>query len=306
MPRLNMIEHCPSQRPATRAACTHRLGFGIVAMACASIGVAPFAARASDDNRSRPPADDVAAAAEYLQSVADSMRVKPQQGETRLFELRRAPLLKYSDPARGYLAAGMWRLGDAGRPKAFVSLEYWVRAEVVESNEPRLMFEFMAIAPAKFELNVEKDGTKWQPDGTVPEFSPLREAPRPASSDQQRLIQMRALLRRFTVSEKNKGEFASLRLMPQPIDRYKDPDEQIQDGAAFVFAYGTNPELVMLLESTGDAWRYSIMRMSWAELVVELDGNETARLPQLMGFPASGPYRSSGHVIPSSERARVP
>jgi hypothetical protein len=266
-------------------------------LTCAWIGTFPLLS--AQATRSGAESDDLSAAAEYLQSVVDSMRVKLGEGESQAFEVRRTPLLKYSDPARGYLAAGVWRLGDAGRPKALVAIEYWLRAE---TNEPRLMFEFMSLAPAKFELNSEKDGTTWRTDGTAPEFVPLRAAPPPAPTEQQRLAQMRSLARRFTVSETEKGEFASLRLLPQPIDRYKSPDEDIQDGATFVFAYGTNPELAMLIECTEENWRYALMRMSWAELVVELDGREAARLPQLMGFPSSGPYRSTGHVIPSSQR----
>jgi hypothetical protein len=52
----------------------------------------------------------------------------------------------------------------------------------------------------------------------------------------------------------------------------------------------------MLLENAEGGWRYALMRMSWAEVTVELDDREVARFEQLTGFPASGAYRSSGHV----------
>ncbi len=93
------------------------------------------------------------------------------------------------------------------------------------------------------------------------------------------------------------GNFSSLRLMPQPIDRYDDAKQSILDGAAFVFAYGTNPEVALLLECDKDNWRYVVARMSWAESVVKFDDKELARFPQLTAFPTSGAYQTSGHVV---------
>lgn len=252
----------------------------------------------------KKPASDVpseagARAGEYLQSVIDSMRAKRVTEKDKALRPRQAPLLKYSDSARGYPACGVWRLGDAGRPKALVSLEYWLRGE---TNEPRLMFEFVSFSKDKFELKAEKDGTTWRADGTGPDFVTLPGAPKPAASEKQRLIQMRGLARRFTASEKHMGEFATLRLLPQPIDRYDDAKQGILDGATFVFVYGTNPEVAMLLECEGDNWRYALMRMSWAETVVKLDDKETARFAQLTAFPKSGPYQTAGHVIRPDDR----
>ncbi len=101
--------------------------------------------------------------------------------EDKSLRPRRGPILKYSDAARGYPAAGVWRLGEAGRPRALVSLEYWLRAE---TDEPRLMFEFVSFTADKFELRAEKDGTTWKADGSAPEFATLEGAPsRPPPTD---------------------------------------------------------------------------------------------------------------------------
>jgi hypothetical protein len=196
----------------------------------------------------------------------------------------------------------VWRLGDAGRPQALVTLEYWLRAE---TNEPRLMLEFVSFTTDKFELKSEKDPTVWRADGTAPEFAALPGAPRPATSEKLRLIQLRNLARRFTASEKHLGEFASLRLLPQPIDRYDDAKHGILDGAAFVFAYGTNPEVAMLIECEKDNWRYALMRMSWAETIIKLDDQEVARFAQLTNFPKSGPYQTAGHVIRQTRKEGI-
>jgi hypothetical protein len=239
-------------------------------------------------------AEEAARAADFLQSVAESLRGEREGREDKTLRPRPRPILKYSDPARGYPASGVWRLGEAGRPKALVTLEYWLRAE---TDEPRLMFEFVSFTTDKFELKAEKDGTTFRADGSAPEFAELPGGPKPAASDKQRLIQLRALARRFAASEKHMGEFSSLRLLPQPIDRYEDAEHGIADGAAFVFAYGTNPELALLIECNGDKWRYAVARMSWSESILKLDDKEVASFPQLTAFPTRGAYQTAGHVV---------
>jgi len=238
--------------------------------------------------------DDAAVkrAAEFLQSAAESLHIEADDADQKRLELRKSPLLKYSDPARGYSAAGVWRLGQAGRPQALVSLEYWLRGE---TDEPRLMYELVSLTDARFTVTSAR--AKLPADGTAPQFAVLAGAEKPAAGDKQRLVQLRALARRFTISEKHMGDFAALRLLPQPIDRYDDAAHGIVDGGVFVFVYGTNPETALLIDCDKEGWRYALSRMTWAEVVVEFDGKEIARFDQLTGFPASGAYRCAGHVI---------
>ncbi|MCI0359316.1 MAG: hypothetical protein L0211_12630 [Planctomycetaceae bacterium] len=241
-----------------------------------------------------PAGDDAAArrAAEFLQAAAESLKIEADDADNARLALRKSPIFKYSDPARGYSAAGIWRLGQAGRPQAIVSLEYWLRAE---TDEPRLMYELVSLTDAPFTVSSAR--AKLPAHGPAPKFAALMPAEKPAAGERQRLVQLRALARRFTVSEKHMGDFAALRLLPQPIDRYDDASAGIVDGGLFVFVYGTNPEAALWLEADKEGWRYALSRMTWAEVVVELDGKEVARFDQLTGFPASGPYRSAGHVI---------
>jgi len=245
-----------------------------------------------------PAGDDAAAgrAAAFLQTTAEKLAIEVEQGKGSV-ALVKAPLLKYSDPARGYSAAGVWRLGEKGRPQAIVSLEYWLRAE---TDEPRLMYELVSLAGVP--LTVSSARAKLPAEGPPPEFKRLDTLDKPAAGERQRLAQLRALARRFTVSEKHMGEFASLRLLSQPIDRYADAEKGIRDGGLFVFVYGTNPEAALWLEADKEGWRYAVARMTWAEVVAEFDGKEVARFEQLTGFPASGPYRSAGHVTEEVSR----
>jgi hypothetical protein len=129
----------------------------------------------------------------------------------------------------------------------------------------------------------------------------LADAEKPAATEQQRLVQLRRLARRFAVTEKFLDEVAALRLLPQPIDRYDDDSLDVVDAAVFVFVYGTNPEAVLFIECDKHGWRYALTRMAWAEVVVELDGKEIARFDQLTSPPPSGAYRTAGHPIDTKE-----
>ena len=88
-----------------------------------------------------------------------------------------------------------------------------------------------------------------------------------------------------------------MRLLAQPVHRYADAEVGIQDGAAFVIAHGTNPEVVVLIEALGKTlatsrWHYSFARLGSAELHVELDGKEVwrqGRTPGVVGQPTD-PY----------------
>src|SRR5262249_6049477 len=130
----------------------------------------------------------------------------------------------------------------------------------------------------------------------------LPEAARPADTPKARLAQMRQISRRFAVHETlEKGEKVECRLLPQPIDRYADEERKITDGAMFVFANGTNPELGLLLECDADDWSYGVVRLSAAELFAELDGKQFLNAPQRFEQPRSAPYMGTAHIITLDE-----
>ena len=58
----------------------------------------------------------------------------------------------------------------------------------------------------------------------------------PARSASQRLAQMRALTHDFSASTRDaKGRRWELRLLPQPLYRFKSTDPDVLDGALFAF-----------------------------------------------------------------------
>jgi hypothetical protein len=186
------------------------------------------------------------------------------------------PILRYQDQSRqtgdgvkGVLDASVWRLGKTGRPTALVTLEIY---PVVNQSMHLLAYEFISLSPQKFEMK-NASGPRWMPHGTDLSMAALDDAPEPAETPRGRLSQMRELARRFAVQEElSQGQKIVCRLLPQPINRYDDAAAGITDGAIFVFANGTNPEVGLLLECSDKDWSYGAFRLTAAKIFAELDG----------------------------------
>ncbi|MDP1798552.1 MAG: hypothetical protein Q8K78_13755 [Planctomycetaceae bacterium] len=192
------------------------------------------------------------------------------------------PLFRYSDPARGSIAASVWKLGGEGRPKALLAME--LHRSMYQ--RPCVMYEYMSLTTTPF--SVKAKAIDWSPESTLFEFKPIKDMRAPEKTAARRLIQMRELAHRFAASEVANKEHCELRLLPQPIDRYKPFNRDLADGAIFLFAFGTNPEVVLILETDGTDWTYSAGRMTGAQSVeLTLDG-KTA----WVGAPLQGGQKS--------------
>jgi hypothetical protein len=77
------------------------------------------------------------------------------------------PVFRYSDPARGYVAAAVWKLGDEGRPKAFLTSEL----DRFKMGRPCISHEFTSLTTTHFSISL--DGMRWSPAGTLYEFKPI-------------------------------------------------------------------------------------------------------------------------------------
>ena len=200
------------------------------------------------------------------------------------------PLLTYGDSARVNKNGTLWAFGASGRPLAILELYQdtgtrWVHAVTLTGVSTVTLKTPVAAA--------------WTPAETQIVPAPIPEADAPLDRELRRTRQLKELARRFTAHEfwdPDNSRF-ELRLLEQPVLRYKDADAGIHDGAVFVLAHGTNPEVIVLIEAIGktvDAarWHYSLARLGSAELHVELDGKEVwkqGRTPGIVGRPAD-PY----------------
>jgi hypothetical protein len=120
----------------------------------------------------------------------------------------------------------------------------------------------------------------WTPKQGGLLHQPFSDVEPPGERPAARLVAMRNLARRFSVHETNRDNVESeLRLLPQPIDRYRDDAAGVIDGALFAFAEANDPQILLLIEAVagrdGTArWRYSLARMSSRKSRTLLDSRE--------------------------------
>jgi hypothetical protein len=284
------------QGAATRnAACWSGLLATLALMAHAVTG------RGAEDDPVTSKADVLAKKRlETMHQVIDDFRVRSSQIESpEALKFSPRPLLRYSDQSRegdlgtlGVLDATVWRLGETGRPTAVVALEIYH----VRDGNPLLNYECMSFSNRKFEMTSPR-GPRWFPSGSALAMEPLADSPAPAQSPKSRLTQLRQLSRRFTVQEELRGEKIECRLLPQPIDRYDDMALGILDGAIFVFANGTNPEMGLVLECSEQQWTYGVFRCTGARLFAQLDGKSFLDSQKPANQPDAPRYVASHTII---------
>jgi hypothetical protein len=99
----------------------------------------------------------------------------------------------------------------------------------------------------------------WTPNAKGLDFRPIADAPDPAGSSRLRLLQMKSLAKDFSgklVDLKDRN--VELRLLPQPIIRYEPTRADVQDGAIFALAEGTDPQALVVIEARRheSQWRW--------------------------------------------------
>ena len=241
-----------------------------------------------------PPPDDAERAARLKEAEAHIADLKMTvAGKDEAVKPVERPLLVYGDSARSNADGTLWAWGAAGRP--LVLMETY-RNTYAQKNRVN------AITLTSTERVVLKSptGQTWQPEKAQVEFKPLPGAAAPEAREAGRLRQLREQARRFTAHEfwdPDNSRF-ELRLLAQPVHRYIAEQAGLLDGAVFVLANGTNPEVILLIEAlpaAGNAparWQYALARLGSAELHVMLDGAEVwkqDRTPGVVGQPTD-PY----------------
>jgi hypothetical protein len=197
------------------------------------------------------------AALKLTQDAAGRYSFETNAGEAKLHP---DPLLRWSNPAAGEIHGNVFLWSVNGRPAVIGSLFKWFTPHTHMSHE----LHSLAETPV---TGIYQGRAVWRTREAGVRFAPLADAPPPAASAAQRLLQMRRLAREFAVTkEARDGDRQELRLLTQPIHRYRSPESAVLDGGMFVFVQGTDPELFLLLEARGpqDAaqWMYAAARMN--------------------------------------------
>lgn len=228
-----------------------------------------------------------------MRERVESVKVKADEaGFPETFAAR--PIFRYTDPARNYVAAAVWKLGDEGRPKAIITTELHRQY----FGSPRIVYEYLSLTPTKF--TAAGGDIRWMPEGTTLEFKPVPKTEAPDASAKRRLLQLRAIAKRFTGEELVGAEQCELRVLPQPIERYTPTSAEYADGAIFIAAFGTNPEAILFVESDGKAWNYAAGRLAGASKIsLSIDG-----VTAWEGAPVS--YGANSSYTASNAAAAIP
>jgi hypothetical protein len=199
-------------------------------------------------------------------------------------------LLNWSNPDAGRVYGDVYLWTKGGRPVAVVSVFRWYQPYRSLNVELSSMSE----APVVVERNGE---AFWQPTQGGITWQPLTGDVQPRPSRAFRLVQMKQIARRFSaeLADGRSGRASDkvLRLLPQPVYRYPDEGANAPDGAVFTMVVGTDPELLLLVESNSDGWRYAVARMNRDAIDVTCDGRRVASFARLADselYDARQPY----------------
>jgi hypothetical protein len=256
-------------------------------LACVSpVGVL-FAQERRDESQ---PAADVMKAwnAFYDHQAAHLYRFRLEPGDAEL-ELDPTPILRWTNPVEEGSIHGVgyvWR--HSGRPVVVGQLFSYLNGK-----GGRVYCHAMhSLARKDEKLTGLREGTVfWTPDSPGVEMRDVPEAPAPAGSRAARLAQMKAISRRFSAftEEASRGK-RILRLLPTPLDRFREAAPEDADGALFSFVVGNDPEVILLVEQgknpVGPVWQFGLVRSTRSDSVAMLDEREIWRYDSADKDPA--------------------
>lgn len=247
-----------------------------------------IAARSDDDvPKKAEPSPALKEAREHMSEFTVQGSAKGRDG---LIEMLPNPLLTYGDAARNNEAGTLWAWGKSGRPVAFLELYRNI------GNDQPWVHALTLTSPELIQLTGQNN-PRWTPKKSHFVLKDVPDSPEVGNHPAVRLRQMKDISRRFESHQfwdPNNSRF-EMRLLVQPVLRYQDEPAKLIDGAVFVLAHGTNPEVLVQIEAhAGEPprWRYSLVRLGSAEMHVSLDGKEVwtePRTPGVLGQPVD-PY----------------
>jgi hypothetical protein len=214
------------------------------------------------------------------EEVAKYALYQGEDTEVKL-QLRQEPILRWTNHLRRRFYGDVFIWTHHGRPEAVATItNSYGEYHAMET-------EAHSLSLAKFTATRE-DQPMWNPSRAGIELSLVPDAPAVADVPAQRLQQMRGIARQFSAISSPGRQQLRLRFLPQPIYRYPSMSPEVTDGAMFVFANGTDPEIFLLLESrpagAATRWQYALARFnSHVALQVFYNRQEVWTVPSLRG-----------------------
>lgn len=194
--------------------------------------------------------------------------------------LESKPVLTWTNVDRYIGSVFVWTY--QGRPEIIGC----IGSQQLESGVSNVFHEFHSLSESTLPpLTLGDTNQKWLPVGAGVTFQDVENAPEPSDQERLRLTQMRAIARDFSGAMKDGKDVTELRLLPQPLYRYKSPDRGIIDGAIFALVWkGTDPEVLLILEDrkseSGSRWQVALARFNFREMWVTRSEKEIWRVSE--------------------------
>lgn len=245
-----------------------------------------------------PPAVDTKAEADeacaVAKKLADAWVVELDKGGKAVrLERRAEPVHRWSNSLgrRFYGDVFVWTY--KGRPEVISSINSIYAAKALTEAE------IVSLSAERPRLT-HNEKVVWEPEAAGLEMKPLPDAPKPGATAPARLIQMRALAARYSVTAEygTNKEQEALRLMTTPMFRYESADLDVVDGALFGFVKGTDPDALLVIEVRGKkgdvTWHYAFVRLNgWCSMrAVQKDAEvwKVERQPSKANTDPKQPY----------------
>ncbi|MEJ7636493.1 MAG: hypothetical protein WKF75_00510 [Singulisphaera sp.] len=178
--------------------------------------------------------DDPASRLDFMKKSLATYDVHSTDERGPRYHLQAEPILRFTNPVGGSQdgAIFLW-LDESDRPGVVV--------QVFRKQEGPWSQEFLSLSTSPL-ISEARSGPAWTPSRGGIELRPVPEAPKPAATAEQRLLQMRALARQFSAEDYFKDKsWNTLRLLSRPLARYGKPGSDLVDGALLLLRPDDRP-----------------------------------------------------------------
>lgn len=238
--------------------------------------------------------------AREMVALADAVQVYEKSADDKPTRLERIadPVLRFNDEASPYKFRDgtLWVFADGKRPRMLLSLERY---------EDTWGHELVSLAEAPTISAKTKHQWEWAPSEAGLVFERFPDEPAVEDSADARVRRQKAFARQFEVGEIGSidGDDYQLRLMPTPVYTYEDAASGILSGGIFIFAYGTNPEVLLVIEAREDEkkqrhWQYAFNLLTAATPAARVDGKVVWQAPDRSTLRTNTPYSHYSYPAP--------
>lgn len=233
-----------------------------------------------------------AARLKFMKETAARIEIRTAGDAGTKLELAGQPLLRWDNQRSFVVDAATFVWTSDHLPRVIGGV--WIKGGVSHVDLQSLAQEPLAATV---------DGKSvWSPARPGISWNAVPNAPPPSGTRSERLRQMKALARDFSVHaiknapDYDEGSVWEFRMMAQPIHRYSE--EAAVDGAIFAFAQGTDPEAFLILEAREEKgvgqWQYAFAAACGWELHGKLKEREVWSRPNARQRTPEGDYAVIG------------